>query len=480
MTQYLGLKRKTQLKRALFLILDEAVLFSDWKDLSLQLNVDFAILEPLALELQAELKEYYLLNEIQLIVDEKHGLYLKKQHGDSPLNIAAVGDDQFFTRIIQEVFTREDWTLDDLCDNLFISHSTAKRKIRLLNQQLAAFDLRITSSTYVRLIGKERHIRSFYTLFSYLSYQKLSFYPYLNEEENNNYQEIVQRIRPVFEQQISCLHKDFFTLFFALHDLRVKNNQHITTIIADAPKSLLEILPQKPVELADWSEEDWAFFVICLFLFNAVTPNSFQLASIQERLFVPERESWQLFFQNQFNLTDDSTFEAVQVHLIRIFLFTSLFPNNNYLFHLFPFTNYLIFEQNQPLYNHCFQCFWHLFIGKFPGYSTTYFKMQSFLLMRYLIPRSPKANQIRIYLASEFTEFYQSNLQLSIQEYFCHMYEFNWVENESEAELIVHTFSFFENIFEKPSLFLSPFMKEQDYHLLDARLEQLLVERVEK
>lgn len=57
------------------------------------------------------------------------------------------------------------------------------------------------------------------------------------------------------------------------------------------------------------------------------------------------------------------------------------------------------------------------------------------------------------------------------------MYEFNWVEQENEAEIIIHTFSFFENIFEKPCLFLPPSMKEADYYLLDARLEQLLVER---
>lgn len=477
MSQYLGLKRKTQLKRALFLILDEESLFCGWKNLSQQLRFDLESLKQLAYELQKELNDYYLSSEIELIIDEQHGLCLKKQYGEAPLNIAAVGHDPLFLRIIQEVLAREDWTLEDLCDSFFISPSTAKRKIRLLNQQLAAFDLRITNSTYVRLLGKERHIRSFYTLFSYFSYQNFAFNPYLNEEEKNHYQETIQSIRQVFNQQISCLHKDFLALFFGLHDLRIKSGQHITTILADAPESLLEILPQKPVELSDWSEEDWVFFVIFLFLFNVVTPNPDQLAFLQEKLFVPERTAWQLFFKKQFNLTDDCAFETIQVHLIRIFLFTKLFPNNNYLFHLFPFTNYLSFTQNQPVYNQYFDRFWSLFIDEFPSYSTTYFKMQSFFLMRYLIPRSPRANQINLYLASEFTEFYQSNLQLAIHEYFCHMYDFNWVQQENEAEIIIHTFSFFENIFEKPCLFLPPFMKEADYYLLDARLEQLLVER---
>lgn len=479
MTQYLGLKRKTQLKRAIFLSLDEQASFSDWSKLRQQLKIEQDLLQQLAFELQTELKNYYLLNEVELIIDAKQGLFLKKEHGESPLNIAAAGNYDFFIQIIQEVFSREDWTLDELCDTFFISTSTAKRKLRLLNQQLASFEVKITSSTYVRLVGVERHIRSFYTLFAYLAFQKTAFYPYLTETDHTVYHEKVQKVRQVFKQQISCLHKDFFVLFFTLHDLRIRRDKHVLTILADAPKSLLAIFPEKPSELSYWNEEDWAFFVICLFLFNIFTPNETELMFLQQNIFIAERNAWQNCFQKPFNLHDETAFNEIQIHLIRILLFTKLFPKNNYLFHFFPFTNYLSFEQNQPLYNQYFKRFWHLFTESFPDYSTTYFKMQSFLLMRYLIPRSPQANQIHIYLASEFTEFYQSNLQLTIQEYFCHIYEFNWVQEESDAEFIISTFPFFENTFNKPALYLSPFMKEKDYHLLDARLEQFVVERAE-
>ncbi|NLM67697.1 MAG: hypothetical protein GX180_11090 [Enterococcus sp.] len=479
MTQYLGLKRKTQLKRAIFLSLDEQASFSDWSQLRQQLKIEQDLLQQLAFELQTELKNYYLLNEVELIIDARQGLFLKKEHGESPLNIAAAGNDDFFIQIIQEVFSREDWTLDELCDAFFISKSTAKRKLRLLNQQLASFEVKITSSTYVRLVGAERHIRSFYTLFAYLSFQKTAFYPYLTEKDHTAYHEKVQKVRQVFKQQISCLHKDFFALFFTLHDLRIRRDKHVLTILADAPKSLLVIFPEKPSELSYWNEEDWAFFVICLFLFNIFTPNETELMFLQQNIFIAERNAWQNCFQKPFNLHDETNFDPIQIHLIRILLFTNLFPKNNYLFHLFPFVNYLSFEQNQPLYNQCFKCFWDLFIAQFPEYATTYFKMQSFLLMRYLIPRNQNPNQIKIYLASELTIFYQSNFQLAIQEYFCHTYEFDWVEDENDAELIVYTFPFFENAFNKPALYLSPFMKEKDYDLLDARLEQFVVERAE-
>lgn len=337
MEQYLGLKRKTQLKRAIFLSLDEQASFSDWSQLRQQLKIEQDLLQQLAFELQTELKNYYLLNEVELIIDARQGLFLKKEHGESPLNIAAAGNDDFFIQIIQEVFSREDWTLDELCDAFFISKSTAKRKLRLLNQQLASFEVKITSSTYVRLVGVERHIRSFYTLFAYLSFQKTAFYPYLTEKDHTAYHEKVQKIRQVFKQQISCLHKDFFALFFTLHDLRIRRDKHVLTILADAPKSLLVIFPEKPSELSYWNEEDWAFFVICLFLFNIFTPNETELMFLQQNIFIAERNAWQNCFQKPFNPPGEIDFNAIQIHLIRILLFTNLFPKNNYLFHLFPF-----------------------------------------------------------------------------------------------------------------------------------------------
>ena len=123
-------------------------------------QISLSTLQKKCHELQQEIKNCYLQEEVQLIIDRRNGIELIRETTTLQKIIERLITKELPYQISQKFIYEDLFNTEDLCHELGISLSQLRRKITGINRFINEYDLHITVSHQMKLFGSEKRRRS--------------------------------------------------------------------------------------------------------------------------------------------------------------------------------------------------------------------------------------------------------------------------------------------------------------------------------
>lgn len=169
-----GLQKKMILKKELLLLLSEYTTFVSSTEIAYQLGLDSTQqAQLLCRELAEDVAEFYQPSEFELNIN-KNGVMLIRKNGDLQRLLTHYHSEEPSFNLLLDLFFNRVIQLADYCGKYYVSESTARRRVRQTNKGLKDFNLKITCSHELKLVGQEQDILKFIVLSAYLAFQKMS------------------------------------------------------------------------------------------------------------------------------------------------------------------------------------------------------------------------------------------------------------------------------------------------------------------
>ncbi|MGX7202158.1 hypothetical protein BCR22_03175 [Enterococcus plantarum] len=154
-------------------------------------------------------KQYQLEEHLAICNESKNQIYLKRDN-DIYVEYFLV---QYFSDLPEVTFLKaiieeEDIQAKQLAENLLISESSMRRRVKKINEWIKKFDIYLKRGTY-ELVGEEEQIRAFILQFYWFTYQGTESKFLLLKKERNK--RLTNQFIQFFQMQINDIQKE--TLF---------------------------------------------------------------------------------------------------------------------------------------------------------------------------------------------------------------------------------------------------------------------------
>ncbi len=178
-----GLSLDTRIKKDLLHILDNYTDFVSTKCLVEQIEyANHYIVKKSLNELYDEIRTNYAPEDLSLKINKHRGVKLYSKNGNlyDLINSFILKDIAY--KILYTVIVHRCVPSKVLCEELFISESSLRRRIKDINTDLANYQLRITFSQHIRLHGPEHMIRVIHFILLFYVYRQLENMPNLEDQ----------------------------------------------------------------------------------------------------------------------------------------------------------------------------------------------------------------------------------------------------------------------------------------------------------
>lgn len=135
--------------------------------------------------------------------------------------------ESLFFSILSDCFFEKNETIDYFYDTYFISETTLKRQLSLINRTLKKIGISISISTGKMKVKDEKVLRFFYSLFSI---EKRSIYEWtdINMDQESLFS-IIEKCEEYFDLSLSIVQKNIFSFFIYISVTRSGQNNFIQT-----------------------------------------------------------------------------------------------------------------------------------------------------------------------------------------------------------------------------------------------------------
>lgn len=471
MTSY-GLQKKMILKKELLLLLSGYTTFVSSKEIAQQLKLESAQqVQLLCRELAADIEEFYQPTELNLQINN-NGILLVRGESDLQRLLTHYHAKEPSFDLVMDLFFHRVIPLADFCSKHFMSESTVRRKVRQVNKNLKAFEIRITCSHELKLIGEEHKILSFIVLAAYLSFQKMSNTTIVPRHTQTQILAQTRRIVATFSDSPTELEIDSIALIYSILAVSTKNGHHLEETWHPFTQITADFLPEKPEFLTKWTQKDWEFFLTALYLYNFYLPP--HLKDHLPACCGKVKKDWEDLFIANFS-TDLGIKKAhVQQELQRLFLFCDWYPNDNYILELFPVVSLEEITKRYPLHLERYDLFWSEFMQNYPAFNLNYFRVNSLLLTLYLTPLEERKERIIIYLESAHNISFVENLKIAIYEYFWIKYQIVFTDNKTEADLYLSSIKQLSDSETNEVISIHPLLLTSDFQLIEQKIQDVI------
>lgn len=469
-----GLQKKMILKKELLLLLSEYTTFVSSTEIAYQLGLDSTQqAQLLCRELAEDVAEFYQPSEFELNIN-KNGVMLIRKNGDLQRLLTHYHSEEPSFNLLLALFFNRVIQLADYCGKYYVSESTVRRRVRQTNKGLKDFNLKITCSHELKLVGQEQDILKFIVLSAYLAFQKMSNTFVSEEKKQKILNQTKKIVTPLFDEHVK-IEFDTIALIYSILSVNIQNDIHLEKDWQPFSQIEGDFLPEKPVFLTDWTKQDWEFFLTTLYLYNLYLPPKLKEhlpACCQEM-----KDDWSRGFSAYFPTKIGGRKAYVEQELQRLFLFCDWYPKNNYILELFPIVSLKELAERYPLHLERFELLWSDFNQTYPAYQTDYFKLNSLLLTLYLTPLDERKEKISIYLETIPNRPLTEDVKIAIYEYFWIKYQISFTEQIETADLYVTTI---KQLVPNPNRFvipIHPLILNSDLQLIEQNIQRVLKER---
>lgn len=469
---FLGKVRKTSLKIQLLFFLSNRDEYTTSREIAAELEMkNPQQVQLLCREIEEDIQACYKNGEFELVVSQKQGFRLYQNNGDLQLLLNQYHYSELSYHLLTDLFYENPIKVTDFCQKYYISEATTRRKVLQVNKNLQPFGIRISIGRQLKLIGPEEKIRAYYFLANYLTYQGITNLP-IEEDKQQAIIRKVSSFSDVLNQSYTYLQLEMVALLYGTQIYRIKKNW----LLEDDSFSDYAFIP-KPEQLNDWSEADWNFFLFMLYLFNLYTPKEVDYQATLAPQYQEELATWERLFFYFFPSEEKKLPNETKSDLIRLFYFQKMYPEEIYLFRIFPLISINELKEHYPLHMKRFDHFIEAFIPTCPHLNTYHFMINSLLLTLSLLPLEQRKKRVYLYLECPLSNAHLAHIRSSILNRLQMKYHLVFVDDPSSADLIISTVKQFAIPTQEYRLSVHPLLFENDYLSIEQAIINLLANK---
>ncbi|MBU5365918.1 helix-turn-helix domain-containing protein [Enterococcus devriesei] len=479
----LGMDKNTLLKLQIIEILDCLQTPITLKELQMKIgHSSLGTIRMNCKELQGIIYNLYFEDgySLNLRMNNGRGIQLERSSTNLQSLITYLYKSDLAFVILQKVLAERKLSAIQFCMDQTISESTLRRKIKEINQELAHYHLYISCSAQISLKGREIDIRRFYYIFSRgLHHQFQQIEPVKDSEKYLRLaKEIANSLKilnnPTNIEMIS------FWLYITQQSLSKKAELSFN----DAEKSWFKPyrFPKKPAYLKFFSLNEWKFFLYALYCSHL---NHFELEpkDPEQKFYVDyPAKQWMTLFQQYFRPLNSEEQRFVTRKLKQLYVSYQFFKLDDHFLDGVSEKVDLKATRNQyPYYYRRFHAFWEAFVKAVPEYDRRQLRLYSLLTCVALFPLENCLPRISVYAFSELSELFSTFIQEKIDLHFKNRYLLTFVEEPSQAQLIIGTSPSFKAFLSEnqESAIIRSKISETDYLEIEAVLERIVKKDLE-
>ncbi|KPG70186.1 helix-turn-helix domain-containing protein [Enterococcus sp. RIT-PI-f] len=434
-----GLSINTRIKKDLLHILDNQTDFVPTKDLVAQ--IDYAnhyVVRKSLNELFEEIRKHYLPEQLSLKINKHRGVQLFSEDGNLHDLIHHFISEDVVYKILMTVLEERCTPSEKLCETLFISESSLRRRLKEINVELAHYDVRMTFSKHIRIHGPEHMIRIIHFVLLFYVARQLDNLPVLVDKPF--YQRMANEVCDSLSLTATTHQKEILALFLLATNHAVQKNQTLNYTQAEtAFFSKIEI-PPKPDFLTGWTLLDWRFLVIAIFSADwAGFGLTLDLTEVMAFSKTEPADVWLASFEHAFEPITIESRDFIREKVYKQLLSDKFFRLDNALLEMFQFVDYSSMLSLYPFYMHRFDIFWQRFIAEYPEYDTLFSRQSNLLLAIYLVPVMTYFPEIKLYNYSHLTVTSSHYIEQRVTAHFYSRYKLIFTEDMAEAQVIIGT-----------------------------------------
>ena len=460
----LFLDKKIKLKQDVLRILNYKNDFVTTEELAeLIPYASFSTIRSICYELRDEIKEVYSEHEATLIINPSKGVrYVRHNISSQKINHYILSN-HLFHDILVKILKERHFNVFSFLEENYISKSTLYNSIKKINARLNEFDLHISMSHQVKIVGKEHHIR----LFSFLY-----FFHTLDIYEDGSL--FSMSIKDKTRKILHYLEIDYLDLKLPLTELIVLVSELGIQPEADELLFFKETaknfsFPKKPQFLASYSEYSWKILLLMLYSLNIV---DFEIPR-KKILYEKEIDDWITCYEESYAEISPYKKETLIQNFTKTLLLYHFFRISDVFIRPIDIPNFDGIKKNFPKFKESFDLFYERLSTKNSLYEDSYLlrEISEYLVsLTYTFPDF--ATKAAVYVLTDSHLLFKKNLEEKIMAYL--NYFVTLTQSIEEADIIVSTMHIKNS--EQKVIEVDP-----DFSTMDlANLNKAVIELIEK
>lgn len=477
-----GMENRTLLKRDIIELLDnidQPISVTDIRRMLGYSNIT-TILE-ICKELQTAVASIYSHGEfsLRLNTDQRGQIQLQRNSTNLQSLYNHIFSQDLTYDIFMELIEKRAISTIDFCLNYNISRSTLQRRIKRINKEIAAFDVRIICSDTLHFKADELKIRVLSYIFLWGIHRQFSN---INLPiDTSYYKDLTVRIFDYLNIRFDTVQLELLSFWVWIISNAISKKKSLC--LSESEHEIVKSfeIPTKPNFLPRWKKNEWEMLIIIIFdsdLYN-FTLLTKDLPTTFIQLMNHINNTWLKSFSEHFKELSSNELEFSRIKITRYYLSNYFFEtdtSDDIMDDVTHIMNLNDFKKRYPLYWEKFEAFWNdlIFLNDIKS-QRSHRKLAALLLCLALYPLERTIPKIRVYISSDISLLFTTYLQQTISNHYKGKYELIFEKDLNKADLIISTapFNNFHSLRSQKHLVVRSHMKNNDFKLMDQYLKDI-------
>lgn len=399
-------------------------------------------------ELKQQFEQLYSKEEAEFVVKVSEGVKLIRQSVNSQPLVEELFINDLIYPLLSNLLINRTISMNLFLEENYISRSTLYNRIRSLNKILNPYGLHISLASRITLKGEEHQLRMFAYLFFFVCHRMIQFIPAITLSEQLEMEELTADIFDYLAIPLSKNQKQKLAIFTHINNNGAKHTPLSKNSLFQSISTIR--YPEKPAFLSHWSLADWQFYVSFLYVYNAVDSTyDHQLLTKTDIVYKEDIGTWLALFEKYVSPLDQEQKNLAQLLLDKHLIFIKNLPLEKNFLDNFKGINEKALQQQFPEFTTGFQHFWKKLVEEKSIYQDAeYVRRMSLITAIKLIRFEDMIPTLKIYVFTDISELHKNHFQARLKNSLSG-YTLVFVENHQEADLIISTITFLEELKEQ-------------------------------
>ncbi|KAF1304547.1 helix-turn-helix domain-containing protein [Candidatus Enterococcus willemsii] len=279
-----GLPKSILRKLQMLYFLDEQESYTQSRLIAEQINVQNQTVLKYCRELNEKCVQLFPEKELWIDTTTRYGIRLQRENTNFDRLISDLLIETLTYALFSQLIYQRQFSVTEFCERHQVSLSKVRRMVSRINDDIHKYDLHISVSHNVKIVGQEKNIRGFFLLF--LVYVGFSQQLIFSLDHAVTYRQIANQLAMRLKIEPNEYALNLLASWYCINELAINNNYHLE----------VEGTRNAPSELKNWSAADWKFFVDMLTNFELIEISS------SEQIVSADGLRWIQLFEAHFRL----------------------------------------------------------------------------------------------------------------------------------------------------------------------------------
>lgn len=433
-------------------------------------QISLSTLQKKCHELQQEIKNCYLQEEVQLIIDRRNGIELIRETTTLQKIIERLITKELPYQISQKFIYEDLFNTEDLCHELGISLSQLRRKITGINRFINEYDLHITVSHQMKLFGSEKRRRSLLVSMLSLAHRQFSTINWI--ENSTFYLKQARKIMDYLQLPVSYHYLETIAIISFVNEQAIKRFRKI--LFQKEEKVLLQAIQflKKPYFLLHWEENDWIFLLLSIHSIP-FSPAPFSIEESFKRSFRTNALylDWRILFQTYFSPLQKEQEDLLHYELLREYVTLNLLKVNDTFSNTYTLSILKTLEVSYPRYFQVFSTFWQGYTQCHPLFNLLHAQVNALFICENFVAWNHYLPQVTLFVDTHLMPTLEKWIASKIASSLSGKYHITFTQNQENADFIITTYLDTHFLKKEKIILVEPTFSANDLTIIEKRLD---------